>query len=108
MKNSLALFTSLIIILSGCAKEVNSPTFSEIQPVQQVETYTAADYEAANTAETNKESISAVVETIFAQNFADDLDIPAVNKVTTISKNLQQKGGMVFNLLNKSKLAQKV
>ncbi len=107
MKKHLVLFTSLFILLSGCTRETISPSFSEFQLMPQPETFTAQDYEAEKTAGNNKETISAAVESIFARNFADDLDVSAVNRLPALN-NLQQKGGMLFNLLTKSKLAQKV
>jgi uncharacterized protein YycO len=110
MKKSLALFTSVIFLLYGCSNEFSDPSFSQLQPVPQVETVTAQDYEAESIANSNKDSIAAVAETIFAQNFADDLYVPPSNKITpvNVTQNLQQKGGMLYSILSKSKLAQKV
>ena len=108
MKKSLALFSSLIILLSGCAQETFTPSFTDMQTAPRQEVFTAQDYEAEKTAVTNKASISAAVENIFSQNFADDVEVAAATKAATVTKNLQSKGGMIFSVLNKSKLAQKV
>jgi hypothetical protein len=110
MKKSFALITSLIIILSGCSHQTLSPTFTDFQQVEQPEVFTAQDYEAEKSVGSNKNILGFAVETVFAQNFADDLDIPAANKINplSIAKDVQQKGGMLYNMLTKSKLAQKL
>ena len=109
MKKSILAGISLLLIASACAKEDN---LTAIQPVenstQKVETYTAQDYQAEESATSNKESIRSITEALFTQNFADDVEKIPVNSITNSLSTLEAKGGMIFNILNKSKLAQKV
>lgn len=105
MKKILLSAVSLLI-LSSCASEENLTSIQTVQQTPQAEVYTAQDYQAEADTQSNKESVSALAEGIFSQNFADD-----VERVAPISNTLSKaasKGGMIFNLLNKSKLAQKV
>jgi len=95
-----------LLLLSSCATDDNFANIQPVQETQQVETYTAQDYQAQDDANSNRDSIAKITESIFSQNFADDVE--KITPVNNTLSNLQSKGGMIFNLLNKSKLAQKV
>ncbi|RYX92471.1 hypothetical protein EON78_06445, partial [bacterium] len=108
MKKKILASLSLMLIMSACASEENLTAITPEQPVQKIETYTAMDYEAEETASNNKSSIKSIAENLYMENFADDIEKTAVNTVTNAVSNLESKGGMIFNVLNKSKLAQKL
>ncbi len=109
MKKSILACLSLLFITSSCATEENLTAIQPVQnDIQKVETFTAQDYEAEKSATLNKDSIKSISETLFMQNFADDIEKLPTNSITNSISTLESKGGMIFNLLNKSKLAQKV
>jgi hypothetical protein len=102
MKKSLALISSMVIFLSACGESSNTPVL--INDFQQVQTFSADEQENEKLANENSQDIEAVSKAIFSQYFADEISVD-------ISKNavpVQNKGGFLFNLLNKSKIAQKV
>ncbi|MFN8577921.1 MAG: YiiX/YebB-like N1pC/P60 family cysteine hydrolase [Candidatus Sericytochromatia bacterium] len=95
-----------LLILSSCSNQDNLTSIQPIQETPQAEVYTAQDYQAESDTQSNKESVSAIAEGIFSQNFADDVE--RVAPISNTLSKVESKGGMIFNLLNKSKLAQKV
>lgn len=119
MKRSLALICSLLV-MAGCSSRIATPDITlQNQPVQQNETFTAQDYAAQSQLSSNKETTLSISKALFTEYFADDVEVESVsgtigkatgnfNNITNTAKNLQAKGGMIFNILNKSKLAQKL
>lgn len=115
MKKSLALLTSLLITLSACSSELEAPLAPELTaPPQQVQMSAVEEAQAEASVNSNKSFISNIVETIYAENFSDGVDTTELKnsiqtlKTTPVTSELQTKGGRLFNLLNKSTLAQKV
>lgn len=109
MKRRVSVLAGLLIFISACSNDISNSMVLPEQPVAQQETFSAMDYQAEASINSNKESLTATVENIFAQNFADDIDVSTVAKLApATAADIQKKGGILFNLLNKSKLAQKV
>lgn len=102
MKKSLVVLSSFIILLSGCQNDESLLVNPDSQ-VQQVQSLAASDAEAEKTINANQKELDAVATRIFAEYFADETDVTVKNDVM-----VQNKGGILFNLLNKSKIAQKV
>ncbi|MBC7475979.1 MAG: hypothetical protein H7263_16980 [Candidatus Sericytochromatia bacterium] len=105
MKKLVVALASSIILFS-CSQEDTLIHISQSKPMEQ--SYTAQDYQAEKDATTNKASINSFAETIFIQNFADDISVQPVTQAINLAKNVSEKGSLLFRLLNKSKLSQKV
>lgn len=102
MKKSLILFSSLLVFLTSCQTD-DTLNQSLIQTNQQVQSLSTEDKEAEKVINANQKELEALAKNVFAQYFADDTDVTVTNDVV-----VQNKGGMLFNLLNKSKFAQKI
>lgn len=102
MKKSLVALSAFVILLSGCQSEDTLGLLPDTQ-LQQVESLAVDDAQAEKTVSENEKEIEALSKRIFLEHFADDTDVVVKNDVA-----VQNKGGMLFNLLNKSKLAQKL
>ncbi len=107
MKKYFVLVSSLLVFLSACSREINVPDFTGLQPVNQAQEMAVPDPEAENIINGNRAEINAITENLFMQYFADGMEIPVI-KNSILKNNLQEKGGMLFNLLNKSRVAQKL
>ncbi|RZL41197.1 MAG: hypothetical protein EOP00_25305, partial [Pedobacter sp.] len=101
-KKSLVALSAFVILLSGCQSEDTLGMLPDTQ-LQQVESLAVDDAQAEKTVSENEKEIEALSKRIFLEHFADDTDVVVKNDVA-----VQNKGGMLFNLLNKSKLAQKL
>lgn len=103
-----------VIILTSCSRGNFTSEVSLIedgQPaIEQQEVKTLADIQSENTINESKDFVASTAESLFLENFADDVETPIVNKIVnpSILKNVETKGGKIFNILNKSKFAQKV
>lgn len=102
MKKSLVLFSSLLVFLTSCQTD-DTLNQSLIQTNEQVQSLSVEDKEAEKIISDNQKELEALTKNVFAQYFADDTDVTVTNDVV-----VQNKGGMLFNLLNKSKFAQKI
>jgi hypothetical protein len=107
MKKSLILFSSLFILLSACSRDLNTPDMMTLQPVDQVDSLAVDDNQAQNIVNSSRNELTTITETLFMQYFADGMEIPMKNTNGFIN-NLAEKGGMLFNILNKSKIAQSI
>ena len=120
MKKSLALLSSVIVLLSACSSDEtllapemqeainntqNVQSFANTLPQKPIEQYTEA--EINKIISENKEDIDALSKIVYMQRFADESE-PVVNAKAKNDASLQFKGGFLFNLLNKSKIAQKL
>lgn len=114
MKRFLPLLCSLMLTVSACSTEdiVANP---ELATTESVEAMAVDEMTAQATTESNKGLISYISEKIFLENFADDYDLQIAAdeivsdlKANAPSGDISTKGGMLFNMLNKSKTAQKV
>lgn len=114
MKKLLPIICSLMLTISACSTEdiLANP---ELENNQNIEAMSVDEMTAQSTTQNNQGLISAISETIFVENFADDYDlkVAANDIVSDIKSNapsgdISTKGGMLFNLLNKSKTAQKL
>lgn len=101
-----------LVILASCSRDFTSEVTPIESPVaEQQEVKTLADVQSENTINESKDFVASTAESLFLENFADDVDVPIVKKVTAtnnILKTAETKGGMIFNALNKSKFAQKI
>ncbi len=102
MKKSLVLFSSLLVFLTSCQTDEQFTQVLNQNPAE-VQTLSAEDKEAEKVINDNQKELEALAKNVFAQYFADDTDVTVTNDVV-----VQNKGGMLFNLLNKSKIAQKI
>lgn len=102
MKKSLAIVSSLIILLSSCGQE--NDILSLDNNIQEINTLSTDEKENQKLAEENSKDIDSISRTLFTQYFEDEVtvDIPQNSVV------VQNKGGFLFNLLNKSKIAQNI
>ncbi len=105
------LTTLSLLVLASCSRGLQETVSLDQQENQQQEIKTLSDTQAESTVNEEKDFIASSAESLFLENFADDIERPLKN-VTTLPTNMlstiETKGGMIFNTLNKSKFAQKV
>lgn len=117
MKKSIALLSSLVLLLSACASDetIMLPE-QEQQQVQTVETFAAGqtkpisqytEAEIKKIISENEEAIDAVSKLVYLQKFSDETE-PEGNFSKNALSNIQFKGGFIFNLLNQSKIARAI
>ncbi len=108
MKKSLALLSSLIFMLSACSNDLSTPAISDIQNVEQIQSFANDDAEAQKIINENKEELQAISQRLFMQYYADDAEVVLPSTKLKNSSAPITKGGVFFNILNKSKVAQKL
>lgn len=102
MKKSLVLFSSLLVLITSCQND-SSLTQVNMDPVDQVQALSVEDKQAQSTVNDNKKEVVSISQSLFNEYFSDDTEFSATNAVV-----INNKGGMLFNLLNKSTFAQKI
>lgn len=102
MKKSLVLFSSLFVLLASCQND-ESLNQVNIDSSSQVQTLSTDDKSAQDSINGNKKEITSISQSLFNEYFSDDTEYTATNAVV-----VNNKGGMLFNLLNKSTFAQKI
>jgi len=101
MKKNLISILSIILISSSCVSNNNLFITDELQ---EINTSSLDEKENQKLAEENTKSIEYISKKLFSEYFEDETSVD-INKNDVLIEN---KGGFLFNLLNKSKIAQNI